>query len=95
MQQTKKEISPKHNPNTDKQKVGPCHLCQKSFSDKVARIRHLELKHFKIEVKQYFGEKKGECGLCKKVYGKLRSLTRHIVIEHKVLNKLLNIKEEA
>ena len=95
LQQTKKEMSPKQNSHIDKQRVGQCHLCQKSFSNEVARLRHLGVTHFRNEVKQYFGEKKGECGLCKKVYGRPCSLIRHIVIEHKVLNKLLNIKEEA
>ena len=95
LQQTKTEISPTQNSVIDKQKVGQCHLCQKSLSDNVARLRHLGVTHFRNEVKQYFGENNGECGLCKKVYRKSCSLIRHIVIEHKVLDNIPNIKEEA
>ena len=90
LQQRKKKKIRKQNP-----KLHTCHLCSGIFSDKHDLMRHFGVKHYRNEVEKYFGEKTGECGVCQKLYGKECSLIRHIVIEHKVLNELVNIKEEA
>ena len=42
-----------------------CYLCDVKLSNKWSYIRHLSVKHFREEMKQFYGDKKWECGVCK------------------------------
>ena len=42
-----------------------CYLCGVKQTNKWSYVRHLSVKHFRDEMKQFYGDKKWECGVCK------------------------------